>query len=209
MSEDRPSTSQPKSWVTLATSIIGAAAVVMAAVVASGAKSDHETSSSEIRKLQTALGDREAEIQKLRAECTRRSDLVAANGQSAASKSVTSAEGGKLTVDLQECALRGDSLTCSFMVKSSTDIKDEYLRSSRLVEANGNEIAATAQQFGMMRIQGGGLSNQVSAELVRNVPIRATVTFAGVDTELSRKGIELIELHFDEFNARFSGVQAK
>jgi hypothetical protein len=104
--------------------------------------------------------------------------------------------------------LRGDVVTCGFLITSGTDIVTEYLRWSRLVEANGNEVAATAQQFGLSRAQG-DTAIQVVARLTRNVPIRATVTFTGVNPELSRKGIRLLELHFDEFSASFSNVSAK
>jgi hypothetical protein len=212
--------SSNKSWVTLATSIISAAAIIVAAIVAAGAKTDRETSGSEIHKLQELLVDRDAEIQKLRSDCARLSPSMPASHQPTHSADVVTetagvsntaasiAEGGRLKVELQECALRSDTVTCSFLVTSGVDLRDEYLRSSRLIEANGNELAATAQQFGLSRAQGNTVT-QVDADLVRNVPIRASVTFIGVNPELSRKGMKLIELHFDEFNARFSDVQAK
>jgi hypothetical protein len=111
-------------------------------------------------------------------------------------------EGGGLRVELSKCSLRGDKVSCNFSVTSTTKDRTQYLRGSRLIERDGNELRASGQQFGSSTSEGG----QVYASLVRNVPMRVTVTFDAVDAELSRSGVSLIELQFDDLAAQFRDI---
>lgn len=118
---------------------------------------------------------------------------------------VTVQEAPGLRVELLSCSLKEDRLTCSFSATSTDEDKSVYLRESRLVERDGNELDASAQQFGRDTSDG----SQVYAALVRGIPIRGSVTFSGLNVPLSQDGISLIEMRFDELKAQFRGVRLK
>jgi hypothetical protein len=96
-------------------------------------------------------------------------------------------------------------LKCSFSATKTDEDRGVYLRESRLVERDGNELEASAQQFGRSTSDG----SQVYAELVRGIPIRGSVSFSGLNVPLSQGGISLIELRFDGLKAQFRNVRLK
>lgn len=136
------------------------------------------------------------------ADSDRGSSEAASGSSSRVASFVPVQESSGLRVQLDQCVPQADVLKCDFSTTSLRDDHTEYLRRSRLVERDGNEIPASTQQFGNSESNG----RQVYARLVRGVPIRGSVTFAGVDFSLTEDGISLLELQFDSLRAQFRDV---
>lgn len=128
------------------------------------------------------------------------------NDDSLGTQSAT-AEGPDLRVDLRSCELRGNKLTCAFVVTSTEEDKRVYWHEARLIASNGAQIAPSLMEFGATSASSGW--SRVYADLVRGVPMRALVTFEGLDGSLARAEISLIELRFDDWRAQFRDVRVR
>lgn len=121
-------------------------------------------------------------------------------GQPAKAALVDTAEG--ITITLQRCRLDGDRVDCEFSVTSDEDEEVMLFGESRLIEADGNEIAASKIAFGDQKVE--GHLSSVAEELVRNVPVKAGATFEGVN--LNFNTLRLIELRCAPANFRFQNI---
>ncbi len=105
-------------------------------------------------------------------------------------------EGGGLAIALLPCSLNGDTVSCDFTVESLDDDRFECLRSARLIESNGREIKPSHIS----------LATEECVHLVRRIPIRGSIRFAGLTSSIEDGTLRLFELKFDLLDAQFEYV---
>jgi hypothetical protein len=108
------------------------------------------------------------------------------------------------TFKLQQCARRGETVTCDFTVVA--DQKDDRLyvwAKSRLFDSTGSDHLASSIFIGG---NGEKVSHYgaITHDLVRGIPVRARVTFEGVPT--TQVGVPLLELALSGDNVQFRDV---
>lgn len=212
-----------RTWVALLTSAIGAAAIIVAALIGVDAKHDREVAASQISHLQeqlqqsptkqndsaelsrqiaslrTEISAKELEIQRLRGGIN--APVVPTT---VATLPMVVRENG-FVIELQSCSLKGDELECKLLASAEKEDASFRLNSwSRLVEGDGTEMLASRIQLGKSEAR--GQSQSVQADLVRGVPVKMSVGFSGLNTAVSSKEVRLIELSVSGGPAQFQHV---
>jgi cell division protein FtsB len=210
------------TWVALLTSAIGAAAIIVAAIIGVDAKHDREVAASQISHLQEQLQQSPAtqngsaelsrQIASLRAELSAkeleiqrlRSGVNAPAPTNVATLPMVVRENGFM-IELQSCSLKGDELECKLLASAEKEDASFRLNSwSRLVEGDGTEMLASRIQLGKSEAR--GQSQSVQADLVRGVPVKMSVGFVGLNTAVSSKEVRLIDLSVSGGPAQFQHV---
>jgi len=107
--------------------------------------------------------------------------------------------------ELEGCNRKNDKVKCDLLVTSKNqDRLLTFWGTSRLIDA-GNEIFASHIWLGNKDNAGG--NNQIQKELTRNVPLKMSLEFEGVDPSVSSKGIGLIELVCSGFKVQFRNIK--
>lgn len=207
-----PAGSHAGARVAIITSLIGAAAVVSAALIGVDAKRDRESANS-------ALAIKDAEIRSLQLQLTQTCTSSTSNGGVSTqvpepgddskdpipNTGVGQVRENGFLVELNSCSLRGDELDCQLLATALTEDASLTFNSwSRVVESDGTEILASRIQLG--KDQARGQTTYVRSGLVRNVPMKMSVSFAGLNPSTSGKQVRLIELSFSGFAAQFHHV---
>lgn len=218
-----------KTWVTLLAAVIGAAALIVAAIIGVDAKHDREAAATaaaakdfqirqfqeqlqqslalqddsalarQIISLRAELSTKELEIQRLRAGAHEQGDPT--NGTVLP---MVVRENG-FVLELHSCSLKGDELECKLLISSEREDTSFSLNSwSRLIEGDGNEMVASRIQLG--KDEARGQYHSVKADLVRGVPVKMSVSFAGLNTAVSGKQVRLIDLSVSGLTAHFQNV---
>jgi hypothetical protein len=214
-----------RTWVALLTSAIGAAAIITAAIIGVDAKHDREAASTaaaakdaqirhleeqlqhsptlqnnsaelarQIASLRAEISAKELEIQRLRVGAPEPGSLLP----------MVVRENG-FVIELHSCTLKDDELECKLLARSETEDTRLSLNSwSRLIESDGNEMRASRIQLGQYEAR--GQSHSVTTELVRGVPVKMSVSFAGVNAAVSGKQVRLIDLSLSGVTAHFKNV---
>jgi hypothetical protein len=115
---------------------------------------------------------------------------------------------GNFLIELQDCTLQSDELTCNLL--ATAEDQDDSIRfetTSRLVEADGTEITANRIKIGNR--EASGTFNYQDASLVRGVPVKASIRFPGLNSAVSGKEVRLIDLYFGRFRAKFEHVPVR
>lgn len=146
--------------------------------------------------------DYKAEIARLKEQLARCSGTPA-GAKAGALPMVVRQEG--FSIELRSCSLQGDVLDCQLMATAEAEDTSLRLNSwSRLVESDGTEMLASRIQLG--KDEARGQSYDVRVELVRGVPVKMGVSFAGLNPSVSGKEVRLIELSLSGFKAQFQHV---
>lgn len=110
------------------------------------------------------------------------------------------------TFTLQECTLEGDELDCDLSVTPDRDRLLTFWGSSRLVENDGTELLSSKIALGEAESRRGRYSS-LQKDLVRGVPMKMGIAFAGVKPGSDR--VTLIELVCSGFRVQFRDVVVK
>ncbi|MFL6262894.1 MAG: hypothetical protein ACJ76Y_24615 [Thermoanaerobaculia bacterium] len=186
------------AWVALFSSIIGAAGLIIAAIIGVDAKHDREA--ADLTKARSALAAKDVEIQSLQTEIqklkpnqpTNSGDIGAPRELTLTTLPVKKEEEG-ISFELQGCRSSGTEITCDFLV---TDIKNDHKVTlcspctgsrSRIVDVSGNEY------IGQTAILGQSSGLEPAAKLTKGIPLKASITFGRVGPAF---GIKLLEVWF-------------
>lgn len=186
------------AWVALFGSIIGAAGLIIAAIIGVDAKHDREA--ADLTRAVSALAARDIEIQKLQAEIQKLTSNPSTNpdgteapiGLTPTTLPVKEEEEG-ISFELQSCRSSGTEITCDFLV---TDLKGDHNVTfcspcmggrSRIVDVSGNEY------IGQTAIPGQRSGLEPVARLTKGIPLKASITFGRVGPA---PGIKLLEVWF-------------
>lgn len=201
-------------WVPVIAAIITASAVVIAAYVGADAKRQVETLKTQKESLEKELSSIRGDLlacrqgspvdppkQSPRSSTSVPNDPNRPGPVPARDTQVDTGEG--ITFALSRCDKDDDRIKCEFVVTANEDKELMLFGNSRLIEADGTEVFASKVALGNEEV--GGRLSSVARDLVRNVPIKAGISFDGVN--LNATTVSLIELRCSPANARFRNVE--
>src|ERR1044072_2728129 len=205
--------------------LIGSTGVIVAAWIGLGV--GRNQSEDKITELRRELGQRNAEVEALRGDLQAQKEaldqirkeleMARPRGGTSASNPVPDEAsrpepgpergaqvdtGEGITFALNWCRRNGNRVKCDLTVTSNEDKEMMLFGNSRLIEANGTEVFVSKVALGNEEV--GGRLSGVARDLIRNVPIKAGISFDGIDP--NAKTVSLIELRCSPANARFRGV---
>lgn len=111
-------------------------------------------------------------------------------------------KGGGLAIRLLGCGLAGDTTNCDFTLECQEEDRFECLRSARLIESNGRELKPNRLGLGTQETKG----SQICLNLVRGVPLRGSVRFAGLTSSIGDGSVRFLELKTDTLSAQYRNV---
>jgi hypothetical protein len=221
-----------RPWVRIVASAIGGASVVLAALLPLYFSRQNSLGSEiaglrqEIRQLQAALAQKEAEIpstNERRAPPSKSKDtpapdfaqpappderpLVIAQHEVRAAPSQLTFRALDIIFQLKGCQVAESVLNCELLITNKGVDRSFWLRGSRLVDESGVEYSTSKLSIGS---QGAG-----SFSLPNEVPIKARIEFENVPAQLKR--IRFLQVScgamgsmlWDFFNARFDNVDVQ
>jgi hypothetical protein len=209
--DDSSKTSQPKTWVTLLVSLIGALAIVFAAVIGVDAKHDSVAANS-------LLAEKDAEIQELQKKllsCAPPEESRAAHGQQQ-STSLPDKEESTSNAPITPKNYTRDSNGFRFSFSGSS-FTDRKLKLNIIVVSQGQDrklwihhktrlIADTGQVYNPSRTTLGTEEQTfggMAYDCPANVPVTMTIEFDNINAGVRR--FELLEVDHQEFKVKYSG----